>query len=47
MYGQGTSGTQGPSTGASYAGKFNSTLFGQHLLKGAAQKENASGVASS
>ena len=47
LYGQGASGATGPSTGASYAGKFNSTLFGQHLLKNTAQKENTGGVASS
>lgn len=43
MYGPGaTSGA----TGASYAGKFNSNNFGQHLLKGAMQKENSnSGIA--
>lgn len=43
--GAGASGAQG-ATGSSYAGKFNSSLFGQHLLKGTAQKENA-GVTSS
>lgn len=45
MYGPGaTSGT----TGATYTGKFNSNNFGQHLLKGAMQKENSnSGIAQS
>lgn len=36
MYGAGATGVQGSATGASYTGKFNSNLFGQHLLKGAA-----------
>jgi hypothetical protein len=46
LYGQG--GTAAGTSGAAgtYAGKFNSTAFGQHLLKGAGAKEN-SGVGSS
>lgn len=53
LYGQGNAGgAQGangvpPTTGGQYASKFNSTAFGQHLLKGTgAQKENI-GVGSS
>ena len=45
MYGQGaTSGATGAA--GTYGSKFNSTAFGQHLLKGAGAKEN-SGVGTS
>lgn len=43
LYGQGGQGglnNTGSAVGG-YAGKFNSTAFGQHLLKGAGMKENA------
>jgi hypothetical protein len=42
----GATGTGPAGVSASYAGKFNTTGFAQHLLKGAGQKEN-SGVTSS
>lgn len=40
LYGQGASGA-GVGGAAGYASKFNSTAFGQHLLKGVGQKENS------
>lgn len=46
LYGQGGAGAGASGVTGSYAGKFNSTAFGQHLLKGASAKEN-SGVGAS